>query len=85
MSHPAEVKAYLDPRESNVYSMPHVPVYSSLQAGKPVVAKAVVYISNRDPAFVGPMESIDALAQYIFKSRGPSGENKDYLYNLPIR
>jgi cation transport regulator ChaC len=28
------------------------------------------------------MESIDALAQHIFKSRGPSGENKDYLYQL---
>jgi cation transport protein ChaC len=43
----------------------------------------VAYISDHeDPAFVGPMESIDALAQHIFKSRGPSGENKDYLYQL---
>jgi cation transport regulator ChaC len=28
------------------------------------------------------MESIDALAQHIYQSRGPSGENKDYLYQL---
>jgi len=28
------------------------------------------------------MESIDALAQHSFKSQGPSGENKDYLYQL---
>ena len=28
------------------------------------------------------METIDALARHIYQSRGPSGENKDYLYQL---
>lgn len=58
-------------------------MYSSGESGKPVVARAVVYIgTHENPAFVGPMESIDALAQHIYQSRGPSGENKDYLYQL---
>ena len=38
--------------------------------------------THENPAFVGPMESIDGLAQHIYHSRGPSGENKDYLYQL---
>jgi len=45
------------------------------------VERAVVYIGTHDnPAFVGPMKSIDALAQHIYQSRGPSGENKEYAF-----
>jgi glutathione-specific gamma-glutamylcyclotransferase len=77
-SHAAEVKAYLDHREINGYSIHYVPVYLSSTAGKPVVERAVVYIGTHDnPAFVGPMGSIDDLARHIFKSQGPSGENKE--------
>ena len=77
-SHAAEVKAYLDHREINGYSIHYVPVYSSSAAGKPVVERAVVYIGTHDnPAFVGPMGSIDDLARHIYKSHGPSGENKE--------
>jgi glutathione-specific gamma-glutamylcyclotransferase len=76
----AEVKAYLDHREINGYTIHHVPVYSSEGASKPVVERAVVYIGTHDnPAFVGPMKSSDALAQHIYHSRGPSGENKEYV------
>lgn len=91
----AEVKAYLDHREINGYSIHHVPVYSPSNASEPVVARAVVYIGTHDnPAYVGPMGSISALAQHIYKSRGPSGENREsvaclernlifrYLYQL---
>jgi glutathione-specific gamma-glutamylcyclotransferase len=85
-SHAAEVKAYLDHREINGYSIHHVPVYSSVEASKPVVAKAVVYIGTHDnPAFVGPMESVEALAKHIYRSRGPSGENKEYSLSRYIR
>lgn len=77
-SHAEEVKAYLDHREINGYSIHHVPVYASGAPGKPVVERAVVYIGTHDnPAFVGPMKNIDALAQHIYQSRGPSGENKE--------
>ena len=77
-SHAAEVKAYLDHREINGYSIHHVPIYAHIGEGKPVVERAVVYIGTHDnPAFVGPMKSIDALAEHIYKSCGPSGENKE--------
>ena len=74
-----EVKAYLDHREINGYSIHYVPVYASVGARKPVVERAVVYIGTHDnPAYVGPMESSDALAEHIYHSRGPSGENREY-------
>lgn len=77
-SHAEEVKAYLDHREINGYSIHYVPVYAHMEEGKPVVQRAVVYIGTHDnPAFVGPMESIDALAAHIYKSCGPSGENRE--------
>lgn len=44
--------------------------------------KCLVYIGLPDnPQFLGPQDP-QALAEHIVKSRGPSGENKDYLYEL---
>lgn len=44
--------------------------------------ECLVYIGLPDnPQFLGPQEP-EALARHIVKSRGPSGENKDYLYQL---
>lgn len=44
--------------------------------------KCLVYIGLPDnPQFLGPQDP-QALAEHIVKSRGPSGENKDYLYQL---
>ena len=38
-----------------------------------------MYIGTvENPAYVGPTGSIDALARHIYKSKGPSGENKEY-------
>lgn len=44
--------------------------------------KCLVYIGLPDnPQFLGPQEP-QALAEKIVQSRGPSGENRDYLYQL---
>lgn len=44
--------------------------------------QCLVYIGLPDnPQFLGPQEP-QALAEHIVRSRGPSGENKDYLYQL---
>ncbi|KAK6517781.1 hypothetical protein TWF506_004961 [Arthrobotrys conoides] len=81
------IKAYLDLREINGYTIHRHPVYHNLPREKsedvPNPISAIVYIGTPDnPQFVGPPESTHALAQHILNSRGPSGENKEYLYNL---
>ena len=44
--------------------------------------ECLVYIGLPDnPQFLGPQDP-QALAEHILKSRGPSGENKEYLYQL---
>jgi cation transport protein ChaC len=44
--------------------------------------KCLVYIGLPDnPQFLGPQDP-QALAEKIVHSRGPSGENRDYLYQL---
>ncbi|KAA8893480.1 ChaC-like protein [Sphaerosporella brunnea] len=69
----AAVKEYLDIREINGYD-PLPPI------------RALVYIGTpENPQFVprnGGVPGESELAAHIFKSRGPSGENKDYLYQL---
>jgi glutathione-specific gamma-glutamylcyclotransferase len=51
-------------------------------SGVPQQIKCLVYIGLPDnPQFLGPQDP-QALAEHILKSRGPSGENKDYLYQL---
>jgi len=46
------------------------------------IPRCLVYIGLPDnPQFLGPQDP-QALAEHIVKSKGPSGENKDYLYQL---
>jgi cation transport protein ChaC len=48
----------------------------------PAPINCLVYIGlPSNPQFVGP-ESSSALAKHIVRSRGPSGENKEYVYML---
>ena len=92
--HVAEVKEYLDIREINGYSIQYTPFNQDMSAtyqtvhaangeGKaPRRIKCLVYIGLPDnPQFLGPQDP-QALAEHIVKSRGPSGENVDYLYQL---
>jgi len=49
---------------------------------KVVVHGAYCYVGRNDnPSFVGS-EPLDLLAKRIWSSVGPSGRNKDYLYDL---
>lgn len=44
----------------------------------------LVYIGLPDnPQFLGPQDP-QVLAEHIVTHRGPSGENKDYLYELDV-
>lgn len=64
---------------SATYQDVHIPSEVSAD-GKAI--KCLVYIGLPDnPQFLGPQDP-QALAEHIVRSKGPSGENKDYLYEL---
>ncbi|KAH7399667.1 ChaC-like protein [Pyrenochaeta sp. MPI-SDFR-AT-0127] len=49
---------------------------------EPNSLKCLVYIGlPANPQFLGPQDP-DALAERILQSKGPSGENREYLFNL---
>ena len=74
-----EVKEYLDIREINGYTIHYTPFHPA--DGSPPF-RALVYIGTPDnDQFTGPQD-IQALAEHIHRSEGPSGLNKDYLWEL---
>ena len=69
---------HLDHREKNGYLRYEIDIF--LISGQ--VKKGLVYIASQDnEAFLGPA-SEQKIAAHIFKSKGPSGENKDYVFQL---
>jgi len=59
-------------------------VYGILEDGREYVKipEAFCYIGRTDnPSFIGS-ESLESLTDRIWRSVGPSGPNKDYLYEL---
>jgi cation transport protein ChaC len=52
----------------------------TVEEPKPI--RCLVYIGlPENPQFLGPQDP-EALARRIVGSKGPSGENREYLYNL---
>ncbi|KAF3001302.1 hypothetical protein E8E13_004992 [Curvularia kusanoi] len=79
-AHVAEVREYLDIREINGYSIQFTPFHPATDSAPPI--KCLVYIGlPSNPQFLGPQDP-DALAKKILQSKGPSGENREYLFNL---
>ncbi|CAZ84463.1 unnamed protein product [Tuber melanosporum] len=79
-----DVMRELNIREINGYSIRNDIEVFSFSADVPPI-KALVYIGTPgNPQFVARegVPGLDELARHIFNSRGPSGENRDYLYNL---
>jgi cation transport regulator ChaC len=73
---------HLDHREKNGYLREEIEIefISSPNVGQTV--RGLVYMANpENKAFLGEA-SIDKLATEIHTSRGPSGENKHYVYDL---
>lgn len=75
----AEVREYLDIREINGYSIHYAPFHPA-DGSAPI--RTLVYIGTpENEQFVGPQDPQE-LAEHIFRSKGPSGLNKDYLLNV---
>lgn len=79
----AEVRDYLDYREKDGYTVEVLDIYGmDGDQEKVIIHDAFCYVGRDDnPSYVG-YEPIDALAKRIWSSVGPSGRNKDYLYDL---
>ncbi|TFK48052.1 ChaC-like protein [Heliocybe sulcata] len=85
----AEVRDYLvDYREKDGYTLERIDIHGYEQGhekilirGYPIV-QAYCYVGKSDnPSFIGS-EPIEELSQHIWRSVGPSGPNKDYVYRL---
>ena len=75
-----EVQEYLDIREINGYSMQYTPFHPS-DSTLPAI-RCLVYIGlPNNPQFLGAQDP-QAIAEHISQSRGPSGENAEYLFML---
>ncbi|KAJ7477334.1 ChaC-like protein [Mycena latifolia] len=79
----ADVRAYLDYREKDGYTMETIPIYGFVDGAETVIIpNAICYVGRKDnPSFIGS-EPLSALAHRIWVSEGPSGLNKEYLYKL---
>lgn len=74
------MQAYLDIREINGYSIQYTPFHPA-DSSQPIL-RCLVYIGlPSNPQFVG-VQDPQKLAEHVFRSRGPSGENKEYVYML---
>ncbi|KAL8900400.1 MAG: hypothetical protein Q9192_001083 [Flavoplaca navasiana] len=79
--HVNEVQEYLDIREINGYSIQYAPFQPASREERPI-EKCMVYIGlPSNPQFLGPQD-LDKLAAKIWRCKGPSGENRDYLFML---
>ncbi|KAJ7764311.1 ChaC-like protein [Mycena metata] len=79
----ADVRAYLDYREKDGYTMEIMPIYGIVDGEETVIiANAYCYVGRKDnPSFIGS-EPLPQLAHRIWISVGPSGPNKEYLFKL---
>ncbi|TFK23729.1 ChaC-like protein [Coprinopsis marcescibilis] len=80
----AEVRDYLDYREKDGYTLETLDVYGVDANGKDtiIIHDAFCYVGRDDnPSFIGS-EPLGDLSDRIWRSVGPSGPNKEYLYKL---
>ncbi|KAI9866553.1 MAG: hypothetical protein M1813_001105 [Trichoglossum hirsutum] len=77
-----EVQEYLDIREINGYSIHYTTFYPAASWSHKGSIQTMVYIGTPDnPQFTGPQDPQE-LTERIWRSRGFSGENKEYLFRL---
>ncbi|EAU93578.2 hypothetical protein CC1G_02808 [Coprinopsis cinerea okayama7 len=73
-----------DFREKDGYTLETLDIYNVDSEGNEsvIIHNAYCYVGRNDnPSFIGS-EPLDALSKTIWRSVGPSGPNKEYLYRL---
>ena len=74
---------HLNFREKCGYSLNEVvfyPLDKSINNGQSV--DCVCYFANEENPYYSPENDLSLVSYQIYKTRGPSGENREYLYNL---
>ena len=84
----ASIFSYLDEREQGGFRRHQVDFYPRVARSDGIdthahpIPDTVVYVARDDnPHYLGPA-SVSEMALHIFRSRGPSGSNQDYLLRL---
>ncbi|GBP82127.1 Putative glutathione-specific gamma-glutamylcyclotransferase 2 [Eumeta japonica] len=78
--HINEVTSHLDFREKNGYSKQIVTFHPADKSIQPF--SLIIYVATEEnESFAGP-DSIENIAKQIISCHGPSGSNKEYVYNL---
>ncbi|XP_071716370.1 gamma-glutamylcyclotransferase 2-3 isoform X2 [Rutidosis leptorrhynchoides] len=75
---------YLEVREKQYDKKEYVDFYTDVNASSPAISGVMVYIASSDKAninYLGPA-SVEEIAKQIVHAEGPSGPNRDYLFNL---
>ncbi|XP_004250319.1 gamma-glutamylcyclotransferase 2-3 isoform X1 [Solanum lycopersicum] len=76
---------YLEVREKQYDQKAYVDLFTEPAASAPAVSDVLVYIGSPDKKlnenYLGPA-SVEEIASQIARAEGPSGPNKDYLFQL---
>lgn len=73
---------YLSFREKCGYSLNELVFRPIDTTNEPSQISCLCYYANEENTYFSKQSDLDALAKQIFESVGPSGTNKEYLYNL---
>ncbi|KAK7275665.1 hypothetical protein RIF29_16786 [Crotalaria pallida] len=76
---------YLEVREKQYDKKEYVDLFTELTATTPAISGVMVYIASPDKKlnvnYLGPA-SVEDIARQIIQAEGPSGPNRDYLFQL---
>ncbi|EDW38754.1 GL13138 [Drosophila persimilis] len=74
---------HLDYREKNGYERCSLEFHEYLSATNPI--QVIMYVATQaNDSYAGDVWQVPCIARQIFTSAGPSGPNRDYLFNLAL-